>query len=144
MGELLPIATTTTKGLQSADNYKKQGRKISAPKGPKVYKLSSFSNHYTHYSAILHIQAPASQMPGMYEVISFNTYAYATLMGGIVNNTVFYKGTNPSSNEHEFYVKLTNTTDVVLNELSRIGGLDTFEEVSDIPSYCSEVEIKNI
>lgn len=144
MGELIPEATLNSKGLQSSRNFKKQGRYTIESTGPRIYKLSAFSNHFTHYASMLHAVAPASQDSGIFLINARDNKAYVTLLNGLINNISFHNGTNPDSGIKELYIKLNNSTDVTLEEMFQIGGLDTFEEVSDVPSYCTNVDIKSI
>ena len=44
----------------------------------------------------------------------------------------------------ELYIQITETSDHEVEEFCRIGGLNTFEEVSAVPSYCEKVSVKSI
>ena len=143
VGGLIPEASINLKGLQSAANVKKQGRIISST-GSKVYKITSSNNHYTHYSCLLHVQSPASGEPAIYAIASYNDLVYVTLLCGVIRGHSFYKGQNTSNNMRELYIQITDTSDHEVEEFCRIGGLNTFEEVSAVPSYCEKVSVKFI
>lgn len=143
VGGLIPTASVTNKGLQSAGNVKKQGRKISST-GNKVYKITSANNHFTHYSSLLHVASPASADAAVYIITSYNYTVNVTLLSGVIRNHSFHNGVNPNNNIRELYIQVENSSDHIIEEFCRIGGLDTLEEVSEVPFYCEKVTVKKL